>query len=136
MKKRFDNTFYPVLQNNQDKEFMLVLPPYSALMWYEAEQQGYIDELYDFKKYMVTRFSELDNVTIYDFQDYREITNLNNYKDTTHYTPEFNDMIIESIAESQNVVNKDNVDVEINNLENLLVDFKTKNKDWLERTKN
>ena len=44
MKNRFDKDFYPVLKNNQDKEFMLILPPYSALMWYEAEQQGYAED--------------------------------------------------------------------------------------------
>lgn len=132
MKNQFDNVFYPVLQNNQHKEFMLVLPPYSALMWYEAEQQGYAEELYDFKKYMVIRFSELDNVTIYDFQDYKEIINLNNYKDTTHYIPEFNDMMIRSMAEFKNIVNRDNVDTKINNLKNIVLEFKTKNNDWIE----
>ena len=88
--------------------------------------------LFDFKKYMVTRFSELDNVKIYDFQDYKGIINLNNYKDTTHYIPEFNDMMIKSIAESKILVDRDNIDIKINNLKNIILEFKTKNNDWLE----
>lgn len=133
MKNRFDIEFYPVLQKNQERHFVLVFPPYSALMWYEAEQEGYADELYEFKKYIVTRFSELENITIFDFQDYQGISNLNNYKDTTHYIPEFNDMMIQSIAESKNVVDKNNVDNKINNLKNIVLEFKNNNTDWLQK---
>lgn len=132
MKNRFNHDFYPIFQKNSDKEFIFVLPPYSALMWYEAEKQGYADILFEFKKYMVTCFSELDHVKVYDFQDYEGIMNLNNYKDTTHYTPEFNDMMIKSIVESKRVIDTDNVDVKIGNLKNIVSEFKTNHKDWLE----
>ncbi|WP_121610087.1 hypothetical protein [Mesobacillus foraminis] len=131
MKQRFDKEFYPVIYNNTDKEFMIILPPYSALMWYEAEKQGYAEILFDFKKYMVTRFSGLDNVKIYDFQDYEGIINLNNYKDTTHYIPEFNDMMIKSLAVSKNVIDVNNVDTRISNLKNIVLKFKTQHKKWL-----
>lgn len=131
MKLKFDKDFYPTFENNTEKEFMIVLPPYSALMWYEAEKQGYIDKLYDFKTYIVDKFDNLENVTIYDFQDYEGIIDLNNYKDTTHYIPEFNDMIINNIYENKNIINSENIELRIDNLKNLLDNFKNRYKNWL-----
>ena len=131
MKNKFKTDFYPTFYENKEKEFTIILPPYSALMWYEAEQQGYLNVLYDFKRYIVEEFDKLDNVTIYDFQDYNEIIDLNNYKDTTHYIPEFNDMMVMSILKNESILDISNVEDRLRNLDNLINKFKQLNKDWL-----
>lgn len=131
MIKRFDEDFYPTFKVNNNKEFKFIFPPYSALMWYNAEQEGYMDILLNFKKYIVERFENIANVEVYDFQDYDDITNLDNYKDTTHYSTEFNDMIIKDISNKNNIINLENVDIRIIKLRNLLEEFKEKEKEWL-----
>ena len=132
MINRFDEDFYKTFEENNDKEFKFIFPPYSALMWYNAEQEGYMDILLDFKKYIVDKFEKLDNVEVYDFQDYDGITNLDNYKDTTHYISKFNDMMIKDIANNNNIINLDNVNIKINKLRSLLNEFKEKESNWLE----
>ncbi|WP_391557549.1 hypothetical protein [Robertmurraya sp.] len=131
MIKRLEEDFVPVIERNKDKEFILVFPPYSALMWYDAEKKGYMDELVSFKSVFVSEFTQMDNVTIFDFQDYQGITDLNNYKDTTHYRPEFNDMMINMIAENESVINNDNTEVKIKKLKSLLQQFKKENSEWI-----
>ena len=131
MKLKFDKDFYTTFNENHSKEFIIVLPPYSALMWYEAECEGYLDILYDFKKYIVNKFDKLENVTIFDFQDFDEIVDLDNYKDTTHYKPELNDMIIENIYRNKSTINSNNVDEKIYKLDTLINNFKIENEDWL-----
>jgi len=131
MKTRFENELYPVIQKNQNKQFMFILPPYSALYWYDTELKGYANILYDFKKYMIIELSQLSNVVVHDFQNYEGIVDLNNYKDTTHYVPEFNDMMIESLAESKFVIDEDNVDQNIESLKERVTEFKSSNTTWL-----
>ena len=100
-------------------------------MWYDAEQKGYLDIIYDFKKYIVNKVDDLDNVSFFDFQDYEGIIDLNNYKDTTHYKPELNDMMINHIYNNKCVVNSSNIDERLKNLDELIEKFKHNNKDWL-----
>lgn len=131
MKDKFNNDFYPTFEENTDKEFIIVFPPYSALFWYNADENNYKDEILEFKKYIVEQFEDNSNVTIYDFQDNSEIVDLDNYKDTTHYVKDFNDMMIESIYNKENIVNIDNIDKKIENINVLLDKFKENNSDIL-----
>ena len=50
------------------------------------------------------------DVTVYDFQHANFIIDLDNYKDTTHYTPRINDWMVESFAEDEYVVTEENSD--------------------------
>ncbi|MDQ0063195.1 hypothetical protein [Paenibacillus harenae] len=134
MKTRFESDLYPVIQKNDDRQFIFLLPPYSALYWYEAERKGYVNILFEFKKYMVARLSQLNNVVVYDYQDYEGIVDLNHYKDTTHYIPAFNDMMIKSLSDSTYRINEDNVDQRINQLKDRITAFKTNEAAWLNET--
>lgn len=132
MKKRFDDVIYPIVIENREKEFNFIFPPYSILMWYNAEEEGYIEEFLEFKEYIVKKLDGQKNVTLYDFQNYEGILDLNNYKDTTHYNTEFNDMIMNNIYEGKNIVNKFNIKENIKGIKEKLIIFKEKEKEWLE----
>lgn len=135
MKSRFDNVIYPLVIENNNKEFNFIFPPYSILMWYNAEEEGYLEVILKFKEYIVEKFDGLENVKLYDFQDYEGILDLNNYKDTTHYKPEFNDMMIRCIVNNQSTINILNMKDRIINIKEKLELFKENEKDWLNNIK-
>ena len=73
---------------------------------------------------MTKRLSEFSNVAIYDFQSAIEITtNLNNYKDFTHYHQNINNWMIEQIKENNYLVTKDNIDEHLENLRKQIKEY-------------
>ena len=123
MIQRFENDFLDKLPLDSPKEFIFILPPYSILMWDNAEKEGYIDILFDFKSYLVSKLEQFENVKIYDFQDYKGIIDLNEYKDTTHYSPKYNNMMMEYIASGNDSTTSDNIGKKIENIKELLFNF-------------
>lgn len=93
----------------QNGEHIFFFPPYSALFWYDAQEKGYFDSYLQAKQYFVKK-STMYDVTVYDFQHANFIIDLDNYKDTTHYTPRINDWMVESFAEDEYVVTEENSD--------------------------
>lgn len=77
---------------------VLYFPPYSALMWYKMQQEGKLDNYFAAKRYFTAQLSAYDNVTIYDFQGADFTTDLDNYKDVRHHSPEINDFIVHCFA--------------------------------------
>lgn len=54
---------------------------------------------------------EYDNVKLYSFfNNYDLICNLNNYKDTAHYSEKINSQILQWIKNDEYLITKDNVD--------------------------
>ncbi len=128
MIQRFENDFLDKLPlNNIHKEFIFILPPYSILMWDNAEKEGYLDILFDFKSYLITKLEQFENVKIYDFQDYEGIIDLNEYKDMTHYSPNYNNMMMSYIANYNESTTSDNISMKIEKIKELLYSFQNDN---------
>lgn len=72
-------------------------PPYSSLYWCDAQNSGYFNAYLCAKQYFVERATEY-GANVYDFQCADFTTDLDNYKDTTHYRPEINDWMVECFA--------------------------------------
>lgn len=107
-------------------------PPYSALYWYTQKMNGDIDLLLDAKCYLQEKLLELDNVWIVDMQDHPSITDLDYYKDQTHY-----DLILQHdytdafLSEGGNVHNVEEIEDKRCQLEELIVTFESENSSWL-----
>lgn len=73
----------------QAGSYTFIFPPYSALYWCDAQDQGYFDTFLEAKKYFV---QELLNrgCTVYDFQSAELTIDLDNYQDSTHYSGDVN----------------------------------------------
>ncbi|MGL5355410.1 MAG: hypothetical protein ACRDAQ_02495 [Cetobacterium sp.] len=100
MKKNFD-AFYELLKNNENTEFVIYYPPYASLWWDYAKQYGCEEQILEFKTYIASKTANLSNVKLYDFQNDKNIvSNLNNYKDMVHFSPEVSKRIIEEIREN------------------------------------
>ncbi|MER1999547.1 MAG: hypothetical protein ABS882_07215, partial [Lysinibacillus sp.] len=92
--------------------FHLFITP-TTLAYYKYLQEvnpNIIHMIAKIRKSLVEELNGLDNVTISDFSIKSEwTTDLDKYKDVSHYVPEINDLMIEQIEDPQNSLNIDNV---------------------------
>ena len=77
---------------------VLFFPPYSALFWYDMEQAGRLERYFEVKRYFIQHFSAYGNVTIFDFQGADFTTDLDNYMDMTHFSPQISDELVRCFA--------------------------------------
>ncbi|WP_343250797.1 hypothetical protein [Diplocloster hominis] len=96
MVSRFE-AFMEQMQFQPDKEYQIIFPPYSALYWVQAAEEGTFDAELRFKRYIVQYFSDWDNVRMIDMQEIPEITDLDHYMDLVHFDPEIQEMIVDAI---------------------------------------
>ena len=89
--------------------FYVFVPPYSMLWWDNIYREGDTDAyLYNMEQAMETLLSR-ENVKLFYFQNDREIiTNLENYMDILHFSPERNRYICDSLIKGEHRVDKDN----------------------------
>lgn len=104
---------------NQDIKYKIYLPPYSTLYWYILKKYNSYDDIIEFRNYLIKKLLSFSNVEIYDFQTEEAIvSNLNNYKDSIHYSPDINSLVIKRIKENKNKVKEVNKEKDM--IENLI----------------
>ena len=105
--------------------FHLVFPPYSRVkyaLWYYADHltfNRYIQSI----RTAVTLSSSTPNLSIYGFDDLPFLDEIKNYKDTGHYRPKMNSIILQSIGSKSNVLTAENVDQYIKTITKLARDY-------------
>ena len=85
-------------------------PPYSSLYWSDMQMDGHYEDLIRVKRYFIEKVRRQENVEVFDFQSDELTGDLNNYKDTTHYTPEVNDWMVRCFASGEYRVTEDNLE--------------------------
>lgn len=103
-------------------------PPYSALFWCTAQENGYFDTYIRAKEYFYDLAAK-NNCTVYDFQSAELITDLDNYRDTTHYGKHINTWMAEQMHDGKYIITKNNQKTISNDLKKLISSFKTENTD-------
>ena len=91
----------------ENGEHNFFFPPYSSLFWCHAQDSGYFDTYLQAKQYFVERATEYGAI-VYDFQSAEFTMELDNYRDTTHYTPEINNWMVECFTDHEYVITKNN----------------------------
>lgn len=86
------------IENHPETRFKIFFPAYSMLFWDNLYRTGDLESyLYNMEQAIGTLIS-YDNVDIYYFQDeVTIITNLENYMDALHFSPEINHYMAEQI---------------------------------------
>lgn len=96
-----------IITAHPETEFLIFFPPYSVMEWYNMYLYGNLDFVLYLKEVCTEALLELDNVKIYDFTAREEwVCDLNNYKDTSHYSPEISEAIAQAIADDENLVDE------------------------------
>ena len=110
----FDNMkihldLYVVSNLKPNLEYIYFLPPYSILVFNDALKKGWLEDLLQFRTYLAEIAESNSNIYLYDFQvDIDTITDLNNYKDISHYSPDISKKILKDIRDNNfRIINKD-----------------------------
>lgn len=105
----FNYNLKPIIESNQDTNFILFFPPYSILANKVYQERRQLKDFIQFKIYIIQNLSHFKNVKIYDFQTSKEITyNLSNYYDLYHYNKSTSKWILKQIKQDKNNVLKTN----------------------------
>ena len=110
-------------------QHIFFFPPYSALFWCNAQDRGYFEEYLEAKEYFIHK-ALAAGATVFDFQSDKLSMDLNNYKDTTHFSPAVNDWETEQFAESKYLVTEDNREELEQKLRENTERFRREHKEW------
>lgn len=100
----------PIIRAHPDTKFIFYLPPYSMLYWEEAlySERG-LENFIGIYENLAKELLEYPNVTFYYYQYEPEIiTNLDNYLDSCHHTPQINRYLFEQIKAGEKELTKEN----------------------------
>lgn len=137
MKNRLDKFLdHLEISNHTNTRYTFLFPSYSALYWYHSRINGFYDQFNNFLRYFNTSVQKYDNVRIAFFSDIDEITDLNHYRDLTHFGPSLSDMILENIYNTKYELKSSNIEEKIQRMDSLINIFVQENKDWLPTTYN
>ena len=94
-----------------ETDFVFFMPPFSVLYWDREVQNGTFEASLDATAYALRHLLEYSNVSVYYYQGETDIvSNLDNYKDYSHYCPRINDLLTTYLAEERNRVTPENLD--------------------------
>lgn len=110
IKNNIDNNIIKVINAHPDVNFILFYTPCSVLTQIYFNELGILDNEMKSKEYLYNSTKDFDNVSIYDFQIAEEIvTNLDYYKDMSHYNISVNEYIIDSILNNKYKLDDNNI---------------------------
>ncbi len=112
------------IENHPDTVFYIFIPPYSMMWWDNIYREGDTEAyLYNMEKAMEELVS-YENVELFYFLNDREvITNLENYMDILHFSPDINHYICDCLISGKNRINKSNYQENINDIINDMRDL-------------
>lgn len=105
-------SFLRLIHSHPEVEFILFFPPYSLAyhkLQYITNKAEYYEDM-RFRKELMKKLIAIKNVKLFDFEtDLNTISNLDNYKDLTHYSHIVNKYIVDCIAKNNRLVSTDNM---------------------------
>lgn len=121
--KNLDN-IVPFIENHPETSFYIFYPPYSMLYWEQEIIKGELEQMIAIYGRSIERLLAYDNVKIYYFQNEKEIiSNLDNYRDSTHFKPEYNRYICQCIKSGENQVTLENYQEQLQDMYEYAVAF-------------
>ncbi len=115
------------IEKYPDTCFYVFIPPYSMLWWDNIFRDGDTEAyLYNLEQAMETLLS-YENVKLFYFQNDREvITNLENYMDILHFSPDINHYICDSLINGKHQILKNNYKENIRDMKTLAYEITDK----------
>lgn len=107
--QNLEHNIIPLLEENPETEFVFFVVPFSILYWDNEAQRGTLDATLCGMEYAIGRLLEYDNVRIHFYHDRWDIaTDLDNYKDYSHYGSWINSWITRAIADGEGRLTREN----------------------------
>lgn len=96
-------------QSNPNITFYYFFTPYSAAWWCSELNDGLLDRQIDAEKIVIEEILKYDNIKLFSFNCMFDITtDLNNYKDITHYGEWINSLMLRYMHDGKYQLTKDN----------------------------
>ena len=98
------------IESMSNTEFVFFFSPFSVLYWKDIVETGYLDEYKKEFEKIFSFMSQYDNVSVYFWTDtemLKIISDLNNYKDTSHYKLQINKDILKRINSGIGILPKE-----------------------------
>ena len=114
----------PFVEKHPETEFEFFLVPYSISYWYQQKSNGTLEaEIFDART-AIGELLKYDNVNVHFFQDEKSIiTNLDLYKDYSHFKPEINSWMTEEMVKESHLLSKESYNQRIDSFYNYLNEF-------------
>lgn len=107
-----DNIYLNVVslaEQYPDVTFYYFFTPYSIAYWQAEVENGTIYKQIEAEEYIIEQILECENIKLYSFNNRTDITtDLNNYKDRTHYGIWINSLILKWMYNDQYLLTKEN----------------------------
>ena len=105
----FLDKFTKYIEARPDVKFYVYAPPYSILFWDYSVLNGRLEAEICLLERVYSKLLEYDNVELYYFQDDKDIiTNLDNYRDYSHYKQAINYYMYTRMKKGESRLTKDN----------------------------
>ena len=92
-----------------DVNFYYFFPPYSAVFWNDLNNDGTIYKQIEAESYAIELILKYPNIHLYSFNMLTDITtDLNNYKDSTHYGQWINSLMLRYMKNNKCLLTKEN----------------------------
>ena len=109
----------PYFKKMPETHFTLFVPPYSMLYWDNENNNQRIGRQKEGFLEVCKILTGFDNVSLYLWTDEEMLaimSDLDNYRDETHYSAVISKTIIDRIAEKEGLITKDNYQIEVDKL--------------------
>lgn len=105
----FLESIIPYIENNPDVTFYFYSSPYSILFWDDSYRHGNTAAEITALIYVYQKLLEYENVRVFYFQNDTDIiTNLDNYRDYSHFSQDINYLMYESMRDGTYELTKEN----------------------------
>lgn len=109
IKENTEQNIVSLARKNPDIEFNYFISPYSAAWWGSVNEDGNLKKKIYGEKVLIEEVLPVKNINLYSFNDMFNITtDLNNYKDSTHYGEWVNSSILKFIKNKEGLLTRDN----------------------------
>lgn len=95
--------------DHPDTQFYYFFPPFGGAYWGSLWEGGGLEKTFEAERIFIEACLPCENITLFSFCDWFDvITDLNNYKDDSHYGAWVNSMMLEAMASGEGVLTQDN----------------------------
>lgn len=114
----------PLIEANPDTEFVFYFVPFSILYWDQELRTGKFESTMAAVEYAIGELLQYSNVKIYFYHNEEDIiTNLDNYKDYSHYGKWINSYLTQAMALDKNRLTKANYQQIIDNMRKFVTTY-------------
>jgi hypothetical protein len=99
-----------IVSKHPETKFYFFYPPYSFVWWDGVYRDGDLNAYINNMKNCTSCLKAYENVEFYNFiTDEEVVTDLDNYMDVLHFSPDINQRIVEKLGSDEYVIDSDNI---------------------------